>query len=236
MSILSDDEFDQECDYCGLTFNCKCKESDFVSTAPKEFGGWETYCLFNALKLHFSTDSYDFFKYNGKTKNKQDSFLNSRHKYFFYKLSRKYTTAEDAKNFFVSNFIINDKLWVGDLLNDDAASNYNAWQKRVQSLTYGFSNDLDYMLTQWRPVDWLKVPYGTFPVLLSELMGGRISIETVVILNDLMDFLPMWKRKVDDDIIFPDWYRRIRKYTPFVNYDKMKFKEIVKTKVRENDR
>jgi hypothetical protein len=38
----------------------------------------------------------------------------------------------------------------------------------------------------------------------------------------------MWEKKIDDDIIWPTWKRKIKKYTPFVVYDKIKFRDIVR--------
>ena len=84
---------------------------------------YETFQLYNALKLHF-TGNYDFFKYNGKSNVSVDSFERRKDKYHFYKLSRKYPNKEEMKNFLVANFVENDQMWVGDLLNDGAIDNY----------------------------------------------------------------------------------------------------------------
>ena len=102
---------------------------------------YETFQLYNALKLHF-TGNYDFFKYNGKSNVSVDSFERRKDKYHFYKLSRKYPNKEEMKNFLVANFVENDQMWVGDLLNDGAIDNYRRRQKVLQSLTYTFENDI----------------------------------------------------------------------------------------------
>jgi hypothetical protein len=44
----------------------------------------------------------------------------------------------------------------------------------------------------------------------------------------------MWDKKIDDDIIWPDFKLKCEKYTPFLHYDKNKFKEILKEKIKEN--
>ena len=49
--------------------------------------GYETFALFNSLKLHFNRESYDYFKYNGKSNISVDAFENRRDKYHFHKLS-----------------------------------------------------------------------------------------------------------------------------------------------------
>ena len=60
--------------------------------------GFAAFALYNALKIHFSSDSYDFFKYNGKTNVSKQSFTTRKDKYSFYKLSRKYSL-EDLRDF-----------------------------------------------------------------------------------------------------------------------------------------
>ena len=36
--------------------------------------GFEVYQMYLSLKLHFTKDDYDFFKFNGKTRASQESF------------------------------------------------------------------------------------------------------------------------------------------------------------------
>jgi hypothetical protein len=61
-----------------------------------------------------------------------------------------------------------------------------------------------------------------------QIMRNKVALETLVIMNNLMNFLPMWEKKIDDDIVWPMWQRKIKKYTPFVVYDKMKYKNKLK--------
>ena len=74
---------------------------------------YEAYKIYHALKLHFNSD-YDYNKYNGKAKVTVDSYLKRKDKPFFAKVARKYMTPENTKNFFISNFIVNPKGWVGN--------------------------------------------------------------------------------------------------------------------------
>ena len=70
--------------------------------------GYEAYGLYESLKLHFSKDSYDFFKYNGKTNISLNTFDNRKDKYHFHKLSRKFSDKDVLINFLVANFILDD--------------------------------------------------------------------------------------------------------------------------------
>jgi hypothetical protein len=199
-----------------------------------ETTGFEAYALYQSIKLHFTSDSYDFFRYNGKTNVSKDNFSRNKAKYSFYKLSRKYSI-EELKSFYIANFLETNVNWVGDISGIEGEENYKKWQKRNQSLTYRFEQDIIGLLNATQsPNEMLVVTDGQYPLLLKEMTYGNISIETVCILNDIMNFLPMWDKKISDDVIWPTYKRKIEKYTPFIVYDKEKFKEILKESLREH--
>jgi hypothetical protein len=200
--------------------------------------GFAAYALWNALKLHFTSDSYDYFKYNGKTNVSKSTFSTNKSKYHFYKLSRKYNL-EELKDFYIANFIQGKGDWVGDLLQD-GDENYTKWQKTQQSLTYTFENDIIYMFDSvngaefWHIDDYFKPIDGGWPMLITKMMHDKIKLETVCILIDIFDCMPRWEKQITDDIVWPTHRRIIKKYTPFINYDKQKFKEILKEKIKEH--
>ena len=194
--------------------------------------GFAAYALFNSIKLHFTTKSYDYFKYNGKTSVTKDTFVKNKGKYQFYKLSRKYSL-DELKDYYVSNFIKNNVSWVGELMGPDGEEIYTKWQKRTQSLTYLFENDMNKILDSNDAEELLRVKEGQYPLLYDMLSHEDITIESFVILNDILNFFPMWKRKIQDDIIWPTFCLKCEKYTPFVEYDKDKFKSILREKIKE---
>lgn len=199
--------------------------------------GFAAYALWNALKLHFTSDSYDYFKYNGKTNVSKQTFSVRKDKYQFYKLSRKYSL-EELKNFYVANFVYGKSEWVGDLLQD-GNENYLKWQKNVQSLTYTFENDIIYLFDLVDGAEFatrddiLKPIEGGWPMIITKLMKGKISLETVCIMVDVVGCMPRWEKQITDDIIWPTYHRLIKKYTPFIEYDKEKYTHILKEKIKE---
>ena len=195
--------------------------------------GFAAYALWNALKLHFTSVSYDYFRYNGKTNVSKQTFTTNKSKYQFYKLSRKYNL-EELKNFYIANFIQGKGDWVGDLLQD-GDENYTKWQKTQQSLTYTFENDIIVLLDKVEnPNDLLVVRSNEFPKLMQYTTQGDVTLETLIILNDLMNFFPMWEKEIYDDIVWPNFKNKCVKYKPFLHYDKEKFKQILKEKIKEN--
>lgn len=203
-----------------------------MSFQLEEGSGFSAFALYNALRLHFTSTSYDYFKYNGKTNVSKDTFAKNKGKYSFYKLSRKYTL-EDLRKYYVSNFLEMDVKWIGDIAGLEGEQNFLKWQTRNQRLTYQFEQDIIYLFDKYGK-SFITVKDGGYPPLFKEMMQGSIMVETVVILNDMMEFLPMWKKKIKEDIIWPNWCLRIEKYTPFVSYDAGKLTAIVKEKISEN--
>lgn len=195
-----------------------------------EAGGFDAYAMYHALKLHFS-GKYDYVKYNGKTNVSKDQFMLRKDKFTYYKLSRKYKR-EELFGFYIANFLVNTNKWVGELLDDEAESNYKSWLKIQQSLSYIFDQDLNHLFDLVdMPEEMLKVVAGQYPLLYNEYLKSKIKLETIVILNDILNFIPMWRKRISDDIVFPDFATKCEKYTPFLNYDKSKLKNILKGKI-----
>lgn len=188
--------------------------------------GYEAFCLYTGLKLHF-TSSYDYFKYNGKVRVTIDSFDNRKDKYFFHKISRKYSN-EEFEQFLVANFLHNPGVWIGKLLDEEANTRYAEYQKNIQSLSYIFENeckDLFDMLDD--PNEILKTS-GEHPVLLKKALRGEVSLQTIYILNSILNFFPMWKNKIEDTIVWPNYEKLISNYSGFLKFDNTKYKLILK--------
>ena len=200
-----------------------------------ENSGFAAFAMWNALKLHFTSNSYDYFKYNGKTNVSKQSFSTRKDKYQFYKLSRKYSL-DELKNYYVANFLVDNNHWVGDLLTPQGEEVYRKWQKINQALTYTFENDIIYLLDKYgiKGEEIFRVDRGNYPKLLEEVMRGTVQIETLIMLNNNANFVDThWTPRITDDIVWPQWLMKIKKYTPFLYYDKDKIRNILKEKVKE---
>jgi hypothetical protein len=190
--------------------------------------GYEAFGIYQALKLHFTTDSYDFFKYNGKTNVSVTAFENRKDKYHFYKLSRKYSNKEDLINFIVANFVEDETAWVGNLLTEEADNNFRKRQKVIQSLSYTFQNDCKDLFDDCKEPNVLLSTNGDYPILLTRTLQKDVQIETLCILNQILNFLPMWDKKITDTIRWPEYRRKLLKYASFLPKDSVKYKLILK--------
>lgn len=194
--------------------------------------GYEAFALFNSLKLHFTQDSYDYFKYNGKSNLSVESFENRKDKYYFYKLSRLYPDKDECTMFIIANLLSKENLWVGQLLEPDAEVNFLARQKVNQSLTYQFTNDVQKVFADGMNPNCVLKTNGQYPKLLTMALQNDIQIETLCILNSILNFFPMWTKKIEDTISWPIFKRKVLKYSPFINYDLTKCKLILKKEIK----
>ena len=119
---------------------------------------FDCYREYVAIKTHFHADKYDYFKHK-KRKISLNTFKKRNDQLFFVKLSKNYKDDEISK-FFVANFIENENLWIGDALDSQAEFQYKEWQKRIQSMSYIFSNDIEKLLTKEDFENWFKVEDG----------------------------------------------------------------------------
>jgi len=190
--------------------------------------GYEAYKLYVAMKNHFNSQTYDFFKYGGKTRASLAAFEKRNDKHFFNVLAKH----KDCQNYILANIVEGGPdIWVGDIANEQQAeSNYLKWKARTESLTYNFTNELDNLLPAFD--DNLKVEDGQHPYLLKLVIQKSISLETLVILNDLCGFFKYWSRNIIDPVVWPRYKMLTKKYRPFVPFDNQKTRIIVVNKFK----
>ena len=182
---------------------------------------FETFKLYVSLKNHFTQKQYDFFLYNGKSRTSQQSFEKRKDKIFFLKLSKH----QDVLGFLVSNLIKNNKSWVKELVySEDAEKVYNNWLKRNQSLTYQFKNDISKIDVDFNNL--FKVEQNQHPIIIKMYMSGDISLETFCILLEITNSKKYLDKSLESDIIWEELSLKVKKYTPFIKYDKEKVRKI----------
>ena len=190
--------------------------------------GYDLYCTYQAIKLHFSSESYNFFQYDGKTRVSIDAFQKRRDKFLFHRLARKYRDNEMVP-FLVANFVHSDDKFTKTLLEEESEEVFRNWKKITDSMSKVYQEDLIRICpdaTQFN--DLFKVTDGQFPKLLNLYMQKEVTVETMVILNNLFNYIAIWDKKISDDIIYPKISRKIRKYGAFLSVNTEKYKELTK--------
>ena len=148
---------------------------------------FDSYKLYNALKLHFENDTYDAIKYNFKTTVNPQSFFNRKDKYYFAKIAKAYP--KELKEYYVSQFI-NDAKYVGDMMDPTAKKNYVEYKRVHESIHRVFEKDINTLGNNKEFDDLLVVNnINTPPEIIRRWMEEDITLETVVILDQLTNFV-----------------------------------------------
>lgn len=194
------------------------------------FTGYGAYVLFLALRTHFNKTKYDFFEMHGKLRASKETYNKRKDRSFFEKIAREYTIKE-LRDFYVAN-LLEDKHYITDLIDENAKLAYTDYMRRRQSLSYNCSNDMARLFDRG-----IKVPFSvdsdTYPMLVLLFLHRKISIETMVVLNDFIPYVNMFDKYFGDDIVWSRIALKIRKYKPFLKYDKNKIKSILKEIIDE---
>ena len=193
------------------------------------YEGFKAYKLYLAVRNHFTT-SYDFFKYNGKVNAKEESFLKRRDKFFFAKLQRKYND-DQLRDLFVSNFADGEDFWIGNVLTQKAEKVYTDWKARQIKLSYILEQDLRFLSDYYKERDLdfnsLFVMENGHPILLQCVLRNDIFVETMIIIDRVLNYSKRWN-KVLDDPVWSEFKKRMDKYSPFVVFDNAKGKTILR--------
>ena len=178
----------------------------------------DVYLMYCAMKAHFSKNNYDFHKYGGKTKVSRDSFWKRKDKYFFVKLAKKHDDRDSIQDYLVSNFIRDRRGYIANF-NDE---NYKVWKDRKTDFYNIFFDELKPLVKDFEPL--FQTKNNNHPKLLKEFLGDRVSLETLIILDDLIDFSKGWDRELKEDIVWPDLKKLMKNYKGFLTIDKNRYR------------
>ena len=180
------------------------------------------------MKNHFTKDKYDYHKYRGKSRATVQSFYKRKDRFWFEKLARN-KSDQEVVEFFVSNFITctdPGKLWIGEMIKE-GEGRYTEWKKRNQSLSYVFKEETESVFSDGNFDSMFAMDGTRHPQILKEYLRKNISIETLVILDKILEF----RSNFDSHLKDPVWETvsmRMKKYSPFLNIDVQRYKQILK--------
>lgn len=180
------------------------------------------YVKYLAMKKHFTTDGYDYHKYNGKIRASFDTFRTRNDAYFFEKLSNK----ENPEKLMVANMVIKPNIWIREIVEQEGEDRYTDWQRKMDSLSRIFKTDLSLLDDNFQ-ANFTSVN-GQHPLIMTMYLQKKISLETFSILAKISNIFPYWEKEIVDKIVARDIIRLIKKYKPFLEIDEKKFKDIVR--------
>ena len=189
---------------------------------------FDAYRCYLSLKNHFTKDHYDYIKYRGKTRATHQAFYKRKDRFWFEKFARQKNDKE-VEEFFVSNFIYSTDpatMWIGEMIKE-GEGRYQEWKKKTQSLSYIFKEETSSVFSDSNFDAMFYVDGSRHPDILKEYLRGKVSLETMVICDIILEYSKEWDKKLND----PVWEtvsRKIKKYSPFLNIQTQTYKKILK--------
>lgn len=182
--------------------------------------------LWHAIKLHFNSDGYDFFKYQGKLKN-PPKLSKRKDQHFFIWLAKK----DDPAGLIIANVADDPHVWVGNLLHEKAKETYLAWRKRQDTMTYTFQNEFKKLAYNFP--DAFSCKAGSHPLALKLYLQREVSVDTLAITNQCMTFFNNWDRHLANDAVWKTVRLSLMKYRGFVDCDEARYRNIILMILRE---
>lgn len=190
---------------------------------------FECYKTYLAMKSHFTKDSYDYVRFNGRCKASLGAFYKRRDRFFFEKMSRQYDNKE-IEQFFVANFVScqnPQSLYMADITKY-GDKNFKDWQKRTQSLSYIFKNEIESLFSDKNFDEMFVIVVGQHPQIIKQYLKNRVSIETLVILDRILGYRTKFDKKMSDPV-WEEVSRRMAKYSPFLHIDVFQYKKVLRS-------
>lgn len=177
--------------------------------------GFEVYQLFNAIRLHFTTESYDYFMYGGKTNTIRSKFEARKDRFSFNKLSNLYD-GDRLKEIFAANFYYTPDMWITEFVNDRKGC--------IENTVRVFSRDeegMNLVLANWLRKNKLtkelfEIKDGQNPKILTMLYNNEIFPETFIALDSVLEFTKTWNDRLDDKVLWPKRSMLLNKLKPFI--------------------
>ncbi len=197
--------------------------------------GFESYKLYLSIWQHFSScNDYNYVKYKGKLGNiTGKAYENRKDKYFFEALGER--NKGNLLQYYVANFAHHgtEVAWIGDLHSKESVDVYIHWQKRIQSLTYIFEEDLkevkEFLIARGLEFDRLfDVEEDEHPLIFRFVQQRMIEVETYIIMDKILGFSKLIAKKIKDSYIFPSEQYRYDRYAEFLNLESDKYIKIMK--------
>lgn len=182
---------------------------------------YDMFRYFISLKNHFTTENYDFIKYNGKTTVSYEAFEKRRDNKMFRLLS-KHLPKQDAVPFLISQFINYQVFNVSSILENPMKSQkiYLNWKERISDLLKTYDNDLTVIAKRangsWKNAV-VQLHETDYPLIFKLVMSNEISPETYSFLDDLFQQTKRNYNGLEYDNLFNFLNLKYRKYRAFLN-------------------
>lgn len=184
--------------------------------------GKSVYMLYLMMKNHFN-GRYDCVKYCWRCKVSDSAFNKRRDRFYFTKLSEKYTLRE-LYYLFLANLVANPDAWVGEIVDVDAKGFYMEYIGKIKDAVTRFDDDIKSLVyfSEKRGVtlkQLIKYNPETETSGIFKLLQNRIiSFETFMLLDSFLNIIDEHD-SVAKDLIWQTYSVKLKAYRKLLNID-----------------
>lgn len=159
------------------------------------------------------------------------AYQKRRDKYFFEKLSDKYTLKELAL-IFMSNLVANQDAWIGDISDADALVFYREYIGRLKRIKQVFEDDIKNIYYFSKKVevqalseifDYNKKVNSSY--IFKLLQSNVISFETFILLDSFMDIINKHDEQTND-LVWSKYSTKLNAYKKILIIDNLEARKL----------
>lgn len=159
------------------------------------------------------------------------AYQKRRDKYFFEKLSDKYTLKELAL-IFMSNLVANQDAWIGDISDADALVFYREYIGRLKRIKQVFEDDIKNIYYFSKKVevkalseifDYNKKVNSSY--IFKLLQSNVISFETFILLDSFMDIIDKHDEQTND-LVWSKYSTKLNAYKKILIVDSIEARKL----------
>ncbi len=189
--------------------------------------GFSIFRVYCAVKAHMG-GKYDISKYKLGMKTPQSAFEKRNDKVFFERLAKR-LSLNDCYRLLVSNLAANPNAISYEIAGADA---HEFWLKHTGFMEIYSQHYKNELLTIFTLINRENKKFKDLfsgeghPVIMQLVLRNTISIETFVILNRLLNFVPVIDKDYGDDIFWYEFRTRVLAYDKLLKIDEKLAKEM----------
>jgi len=185
---------------------------------------YDAFQAYESIKLHFTTPSYDYFRYGGKIRGTIQSFDRRRDKYQFYKLSKR----DDVVDYVAAAMFLDQAgkikvKWVGDIVSKEVSNAVTEFRRGANNTVYTVEADLARFASLG---DALDVRDNNLYVMWKR---GDASAYTIIAIDHAVGTVLEYWLDEYTDMFDQHKINALKKYKPFVLVDKPKIQHVLTT-------
>ena len=190
----------------------------------RHIDGKSVYKLYLMIKQHFN-GRYDVVKYNWCMRVSDKAYDKRRDKYFFQKLSEKYTLKE-LTLIFMSNLVANQDAWIGEISDADALVFYREYLGKLKMIKENFEEDVRniYYFSKKVEINSLNDLFVyndkvNSSYIFKLLQSNIISFETFIILDSFLDLIDKHDNATNN-LVWSNYSTKLHAYKKILDVNK----------------